>query len=103
MLVVISSPEDPGISPLNTYKEQLVILEALDKFTNDQKIKVDFTEDATFENIQCYLNEQDYHIVHFTGHEVSRNGKGNLIFETEDRKARLIDNKTLADFFQTWA
>ena len=31
--------------------------------------------------------------------EVSRNGKGYLVFETEDRKARLIDNKTLADLF----
>jgi len=99
MLVVISSPDDPGISPLNTEKEQEIILEALDKLQRDQKIKVDFTEDATFENVQGYLNEQNYHIVHFTGHGVSRNGKGYLVFETEDRKARLIDNKTLADLF----
>ena len=104
MLVVISGPDDPGISPLNTEKEQEIILEALDKLQKDQKIKVDFTEDATFENIQDYLNEQNYHIVHFTGHGVSINGKGHLVFETEDRKARdrkarLIDNKTLADLF----
>ena len=99
MLVVISSPDDPGISPLNTEKEQEIILEALDKLQKGQKIKVDFTEDATFENVQGYLTEQDYHIVHFTGHGVSRNGKGYLVFETEDRKARLIDNKILADLF----
>jgi hypothetical protein len=99
MLVVISSPDDPGISPLNTEKEQEIILEALDKLQRDQKIKVDFTEDATFENVQGYLNEQNYHIVHFTGHGVSINGKGHLVFETEDRKARRIDNKTLADLF----
>jgi tetratricopeptide (TPR) repeat protein len=104
MLVVISGPDDPGISPLNTEKEQEIILEALDKLQKDQRIKVDFTEDATFENIQGYLNEQNYHIVHFTGHGVSINGKGHLVFETEDRKARdrkarLIDNKTLADLF----
>ena len=99
MLVVISSPDGPGISPLNTEKEQEIILEALDKLQKEQKIKVDFTEDATFENVQGYLNEQNYHIVHFTGHGVSRNGKGYLVFETEDRKARLIDNKTLADLF----
>ena len=99
MLVVISSPDGPGISPLNTEKEQEIILEALDKLQRDQKIKVDFTEDATFENVQGYLNEQNYHIVHFTGHGVSINGKGHLVFESEDRKARLIDNKTLADLF----
>ena len=89
----------PEFHQLNTEKEQEIILEALDKLQKDQKIKVDFTEDATFENVQGYLNEQDYHIVHFTGHGVSRNGKGYLVFETEDRKARLIDNKTLADLF----
>ena len=99
MLVVISAPDDPRISPLNTEKEQEIILEALDKLQKEQKIKVDFTEDATFENVQGYLNEQNYHIVHFTGHGISINGKGHLVFETEDRKARLIDNKILADLF----
>jgi tetratricopeptide (TPR) repeat protein len=84
---------------LNTEKEQEIILEALDKLQKEQKIKVDFTEDATFENVQGYLNEQNYHIVHFTGHGISINGKGHLVFETEDRKARLIDNKILADLF----
>jgi len=97
MLVVVSSPDDPGISPLNTEKEQEIILEAVDKLQRDNKIKVDFTEDATFENVQGYLNEQKYHIVHFTGHGVSKNGKGYIVFETEDRKVRLIDNKILAD------
>jgi CHAT domain len=63
MLVVISAPDDPRITPLNTEKEQEIILEALDKLQRDQKIKVDFTEDATFENVQGYLNEQNYHIV----------------------------------------
>ncbi|AKB46978.1 hypothetical protein MSKOL_1201 [Methanosarcina sp. Kolksee] len=99
MLVIISGPDDPRISPLNTEKEQEIILEAVDKLQRDQKIKVDFTEDATFENVEGYLNEQDYHIIHFTGHGISIDGKGNLVFENEDQKARLIDNKTLSDLF----
>ena len=99
MLVIISGPDDPRISPLNTEKEQEVILEAVDKLQREQKIKVDFTEDATFENIEGYLNEQDYHIVHFTGHGIYKDGKGHLVFETENQKARLIDNKTLSDLF----
>ncbi|MHC1754703.1 MAG: tetratricopeptide repeat protein [Methanosarcina sp.] len=99
MLVIISGPEDPRVSPLNTEKEQEIILEAVDKLRREQKIKVDFTEDATFENIQGYLNEKEYHIVHFTGHGTFRDGKGYLLFETEDRKVRLIDNKRLADLF----
>ncbi|WP_054864935.1 CHAT domain-containing protein [Methanosarcina barkeri] len=99
MLVIISGPDDPRISPLNTEKEQEIILEAVDKLQRDQKIKVDFTEDATFENVEGYLNEQDYHIIHFTGHGISIDGKGHLVFENEDQKARLIDNKTLSDLF----
>jgi len=99
MLVIISGPDDPRIPPLNTEKEQEIILEAVDKLQRDQKIKVDFTEDATFENVEGYLNEQDYHIIHFTGHGISIDGKGHLVFENEDQKARLIDNKTLSDLF----
>jgi tetratricopeptide (TPR) repeat protein len=99
MLVIISGPDDPRISLLNTEKEQEIILEAVDKLQRDQKIKVDFTEDATFENVEGYLNEQDYHIIHFTGHGISIGGKGHLVFENENQKARLIDNKTLSDLF----
>ncbi|WP_292390370.1 tetratricopeptide repeat protein [Methanosarcina sp. UBA5] len=99
MLVIISGPDDPRISPLNTEKEQEIILEAVDKLQRDQKIKVDFTEDATFENVEGYLNEQDYHIIHFTGHGISIDGKGHLVFENENQKARLIDNKILSDLF----
>lgn len=99
MLVIISGPDDPRVSPLNTEKEQEIILEAVDKLQRDNKIKVDFTEDATFENVQGYLNEKEYHIVHFTGHGTLKDGKGHLVFETEDRKVRLIDNKRLADLF----
>ena len=99
MLVVISSPDDPTIPPLNTEKEQEIILESVDKLQKKQKMKVDFTEEATFENIQGYLNEQNYHIVHFTGHGINDEGKSYLVFETEDRKAKFIDSRTLADLF----
>lgn len=99
MLVIISAPDDPSISPLNTEKEQEIILEALDKLQQEKKIKVDFTEDATIENVQSYLNEQNYHIVHFIGHGASINGKGHLVFETEHRNAMYLDNEKLAELF----
>jgi len=97
MLVIISGPEDPKVPPLNTEKEQEIILEAVDRLQRDQKMKVDFAEDATFDNIQGYLNERDYQIVHFTGHGAWQEGKGYLLFETEERKTSLIDNETLAN------
>jgi hypothetical protein len=99
MLVVISSPNDPGVAPLNTELEQEVILEAVDKLQREHKIEVDFTEDATFETIESYLNEKDYHIVHFTGHGTfnDEKNKGYLILETEDGKARKMDNGAISD------
>ncbi|HII93334.1 MAG TPA: hypothetical protein HA262_14590 [Methanosarcina sp.] len=48
MLVVISGPDDPRISPLNTEKEQEIILEAVDKLQRDQKIKVASSVKSTF-------------------------------------------------------
>jgi len=102
MLVVISSPDDPRVAPLNTELEQEVILEAVDKLQRDHKMEVDFTEDATFETIQGYLNEKDYHIVHFTGHGIfdEEKGKGYLVLETGDGKARMVDNSAVADLLE---
>ncbi len=97
MLVVVSSPNDPATAPLNTELEQEVILEAVDKLQREHKMEVDFTEDATFETIESYLIEKDYHIVHFTGHgryDVGK-GKGYLDLETEDGRAREVDNSAI--------
>ena len=99
MLVVVSSPNDPGVAPLNTELEQEVILEAVDKLQREHKMEVDFTEDATFETIDDYLNEKEYHIVHFTGHGRYDNEKhkGYLILEGENERAREVDNNAISD------
>ncbi|MCD4779627.1 MAG: CHAT domain-containing protein, partial [Candidatus Omnitrophica bacterium] len=97
MLVVVSSPDDPRTPPLNAELEQEVILEGVDPLYRENKIEVDFTEDASFETIGSYLIEKDYHIVHFTGHGTYKDGKGYLCLETEDAKARMVDNRSIAD------
>jgi tetratricopeptide (TPR) repeat protein len=99
MLVVVSSPNDPSCSYLNSEQERERILEAVDRLYVDHKIDVDFTEDATFETIQSYLNERDYQIVHFTGHGRQTDGQGYLVLETEDNRAREVDNETISDLF----
>ena len=87
MLVIISAPNDPSCAPLDTEKERDRILQAVDKLYVHRKIEVDFTDDATFETIQSYLNEKDYHIVHFTGHGTEIDGQGFLVLENEDLTA----------------
>jgi CHAT domain-containing protein len=71
----------------------------VDRLYVDHKIDVDFTEDATFETIQSYLNERDYQVVHFTGHGRQTDGQGYLVLETEDNRAREVDNQTISDLF----
>ena len=76
MLVVISAPSGPDCAPLDTEKERDRIMQAVDRLYAQRKLEVDFTDDATFETIQSYLNEKDYHIIHFTGHGVEKDGQG---------------------------
>ncbi len=99
MLVIISSPADPICGPLDSEKERDRILQAVDKLYVQHKVDVDFTDDATFETIQNYLNDKDYHIVHFTGHGREIDGQGYLVLESEDGKGQLVDNQTISDLF----
>jgi tetratricopeptide (TPR) repeat protein len=98
MLVIISAPNDPSCRPLNVEKERDRILQAVDQLRAEGKIEVDFTDDATLKTIQDYLLEK-YHILHFTGHGEEKNGQGYLILETEDLKAREVDNQVVCDLF----
>jgi tetratricopeptide (TPR) repeat protein len=97
MLVVISRPNDARCAPLDVERERDKILEALDRLYVDQKIMVDFTEDATFEALQSNLNDQEYHIVHFIGHGMQSDGKSYLILESDDGRPRKMDNRKLSD------
>lgn len=97
MLVVISNPIGQDMMPLNTEHEQEVILEAIDKPLKERKISVDFTNDATFENIQNYLLEDSYHIFHFIGHGSYHNDRGYLVLESESGDAREVDNRAITD------
>jgi len=99
MLVVISGPSGPGCAPLDTEKERDRIMQAVDRLYAQRKLEVDFTDDATFETIQSYLNERDYHIVHFTGHGIEKDGQGFLALENDDLSLSLADNQAVADLF----
>jgi tetratricopeptide (TPR) repeat protein len=99
MLVVISAPYDHGYALLDTKKERDRILQAVDGLYVQRKIEVDFTDDSTFETIQSYLNEKDYHIVHFIGHGTKIDGQSFLFLENEDLTADKVDDQVIADLF----
>jgi tetratricopeptide (TPR) repeat protein len=98
ILVVISLPDDPERAPLDVDHEQNVIIEAVDKLNREYKVKIDFTEDAEFETIKSYLEDKEYHIVHFAGHGNydAINDRGCLILENEEGNAIEVDNEKIA-------
>ncbi len=100
MLVVVSSPLDlPGQMILNTEKEQEVILAALDKLQHKRLIDIDFCEEATLDTIQDYLSEQEYDILHFTGHGVFNEDtqRGELLLEDEQGNQNRVSNDQFAE------
>jgi len=105
MLVVVSSPID--LLPhqvLNTEREQEVILAALDKLQHKGLLEIDFCEDATQSTVQDYLSEQEYDILHFTGHGVfnEAKGRGELLLEDEQGKKLPLTNEEFVDLLRAY-
>ena len=103
MLVVVSSPVNlPDHQVLNTEREQEVILAALDKLQRERVVEVDFCEDATLDTIQDYLSEQEYDVLHFTGHGVYREEReqGYLLLEDEQGNMAEVANTDVADLLR---
>jgi hypothetical protein len=103
VLVVVSNPLDiPDYLVLNTEREQEVILAALDKLQGKGLLDLDFCEDAALDTIQDYLSEQDYDILHFTGHGVFSEEKerGELLLEDERGNKVEVANTDIADLLR---
>jgi len=103
MLVVISNPLNlPDHMVLNTEREQEVILGALDKLHRERKLDIDFVDDASLDTIQDYLSDEEYHILHFTGHGVfdENTDKGFLLLEDSNHLMRNVENEDIAAILQ---
>ena len=105
MLVVVSSPLDLlDHLVLNTEREQEVILAALDRLQCKGLLDLDFCEDAALDTIQDYLSEQEYDILHFTGHGVYNEdrGRGELLLEDEQGYKKPLTNKEFAALLRAY-
>jgi tetratricopeptide (TPR) repeat protein len=99
MLVVVSSPLDlPEHQALNAEREQEIVLAALDRLQNKGLLDIDFCEDAVLDTIQDYLSEQEYDILHLTGHGVfnETQGQGELLLEDEQGNMQPLTNAEFA-------
>jgi hypothetical protein len=105
MLVVVSSPLNlPEHRVLNTEREQEVILAALDGLQRQGLLDLDFCEDAALDTVQDYLSEQEYDILHFTGHGVfnEAKGRGELLLEDEEGNMQPLTNAEFAALLRAY-
>jgi len=100
ILFVISSPLDlKDHERLQIEKEQTLIHQAVDRAESANRIEITFEDEASLRNIQTLLDEEKYHILHYTGHGLysEKEDKGYLLLEDDSGKKRLVDNDTVAE------
>ncbi len=66
ILVVVSAPK--GLLDLDTEKEIAFIQDALDDAIREDKVRLDFLEEATLDSLQYALRDVEPHVIHYTGH-----------------------------------
>ncbi|MBD3233435.1 MAG: CHAT domain-containing protein, partial [candidate division Zixibacteria bacterium] len=100
ILAVVSSPLDlKDYERLQIEQEQVMILQALDSSIAAGRMEVEFLDEASLRNIQERLDEEEHHILHYTGHGVYREDedRGYLVMENDTGKTRPVDNRDVAD------
>ena len=84
ILVMISSPEDLSESERLSYEEEeSLVISAFEPLFAHGQVEIDFTDDGSLESLQDKLRQNAYHILHFSGHGVFRDGNGYLLLEDD--------------------
>ncbi|MCH8286408.1 CHAT domain-containing protein, partial [candidate division KSB1 bacterium] len=99
ILAVISSPLDlKDNERLQVEREQMLILQAVDRAVSANRVEIEFEDEASLKNIQTRLDEEEYHILHYTGHGAysKQEKKGYLLLEDDTGRSRFVDNETVA-------
>ena len=87
ILVMIAAPEghDAG-APLNYEEEETRILQAFEPLFQLGQVEIDFTDNGSLQNLEEKLRQNQYHILHFSGHGVydEKTHQGYLQLEEPD-------------------
>ncbi|MEW6619028.1 MAG: tetratricopeptide repeat protein [bacterium] len=82
ILIMLSSPKDITIEGrLNYEEEERLILSAFEPLFTSGQVQVDFTDDGSLSSLKRKIDKNNYHILHFSGHG---------IFDEEKGEARLL-------------
>ncbi|MBM3239064.1 tetratricopeptide repeat protein [Candidatus Poribacteria bacterium] len=93
ILAIISSPLDLSENlALDIEREQEIIMESLDPLVSEGKAEIVFVEVASVSNIQRIVTEEEYHIIHSSGHSgfdgISQ--ESYLLLEDDNGRVRLV-------------
>ncbi|QWR78375.1 CHAT domain-containing protein [Candidatus Magnetomonas plexicatena] len=82
ILIMISSPIDLSYkSRLAQEDEEYEILKAFEPLLKTGHLQIDYTDDGSIEALKSKIKANQYHILHFSGHGVFKDGKGSLHLE----------------------
>ncbi len=102
VLVVVSNPinlAEHGLPELDAEKEKQVLSQALGEWERDGLVQLEFLDHAVASEIREKLRRYQPHIFHFIGHGAFKDDKAYLVIEDDDRRFRLINERTFREFF----
>jgi hypothetical protein len=94
-LVVVSGPS--SYPRVDADREWLALLDSVDFLGAEGKMVVERLQKPTLLDLQRKLRQNEYHIIHFIGHGVvnKATGEGQLVFEDETGRSRLVNGQHL--------
>lgn len=98
ILMVLSHPKDA--MPLNVDTEIAMIRRAVRDAEEAGRIEIDFVEEGTLENLERALTENDYHILHYSGHGSVAPQGSFLVMEDEAGMSRPVFLRQLLPVLQ---
>jgi hypothetical protein len=94
-LVVVSGPS--SYPRVDVEREWLSLLDSIDFLGAQRKMVVERLQKPTLLDLQRTLRQNEYQIIHFIGHGVvdKSTGEGQLVFEDEMGRSRLVNGQHL--------
>ena len=101
ILFMVCSPEDDSMPLLNYEKEEEIIVDAVGGLKIKERLHIDIAETGTLKELKEKVTENDYHIVHISGHGIYDEtvNMGYLCMENDYIGRHDVDSKKLADVF----
>jgi len=97
ILVVFANPK--GSDPLRLGEEDRIIRECIERSKNRDNLHYEIQHAVRVKDVQRALLEDNYHIVQFSGHATP---SGNLAFEDETGKPKLVPQQALASLLSNF-